>query len=390
MFSASDVYLYVIKNSKTNEIYYEFREHVIPDMYSWRLDYSETPSFRKSDATAFELDLSILKNLPKPGLDFISYTIEYDANGGSGTMGRDVHGYGTAQNLLENKFAPPAGYSFAGWSRSSNATAIEFSDEELVLNLTNEKNSTVILYAVWTLNEILLDRTFKENDVLITTIPANATKAIIRGERGAKYNNSEIIILNRSLPLTIEFYNVHAVGRNGTDGALGTNGGVGRPVIYMGNYTRVPNLTILSSGVENRIDGGKGGKGGTGNSKSSGRNGGNGGAAILADRINIIGDANITLKGGDGGSGGRGGDTFFSLTATNGGNGGNGGASIDANNIANNLVGIVYALKSAGGSGGELYRGLLGILIGGSNGTTGSKGVQFTSTPNPVGIIREQ
>jgi hypothetical protein len=67
LFSASDVYLYVIKDA-TGVIYYEFREHVIPDVYFWRFDYSETPSFRKSDATSFEFDVSILDNLPKPDI----------------------------------------------------------------------------------------------------------------------------------------------------------------------------------------------------------------------------------------------------------------------------------------------------------------------------------
>ena len=68
LFSASDVYLYVIRNSQTGDIYYEFMEHVIPTVYFWRMDYSEIASFRKSDATGFEFNSSLLNNLPKPGL----------------------------------------------------------------------------------------------------------------------------------------------------------------------------------------------------------------------------------------------------------------------------------------------------------------------------------
>ena len=71
LFSTSDVYLYIIKDSKTGEIVdYEFKENMIPDAYFWRLDYSETPSFKKSDATSFEFDVSMLYNLPKPELTF--------------------------------------------------------------------------------------------------------------------------------------------------------------------------------------------------------------------------------------------------------------------------------------------------------------------------------
>jgi len=65
LFSTSDVYLYVIKNTETGEIDYEFREYVIPDTYFWQLDYSEISSFDKSDATGFEFDVSMLENLPK-------------------------------------------------------------------------------------------------------------------------------------------------------------------------------------------------------------------------------------------------------------------------------------------------------------------------------------
>jgi uncharacterized repeat protein (TIGR02543 family) len=94
MFSVSDAYLYVIKDSRTNEIYFEFKEHIVPNTFTWSLDYSETPSFRKSDATSFTLDISILNNLPKPALNFglpVTNTAQWNdalaviSNGGNGT-----------------------------------------------------------------------------------------------------------------------------------------------------------------------------------------------------------------------------------------------------------------------------------------------------------------
>jgi len=66
-FSVSDVYLYVVRDpAKPDEIYYEFRENIIPGIFFWDLDYSETPEFNKNDASKFEVDISILKNLPTP------------------------------------------------------------------------------------------------------------------------------------------------------------------------------------------------------------------------------------------------------------------------------------------------------------------------------------
>jgi len=392
MFSTSDVYLYVVKNSKTNEIFYEFREYVIPNTYFWHLDYSETSSFRKSDKTGFELDISILENLPKPTLNFfISYAIEYNANGGSGTMGQDIHRYGIEQNLLKNNFTPPVGYSFAGWSRSPNAENTEFSDGDLVLNLTDVKDATVKLYAVWSLDVVTMERTFRAGENLITVIPANVTKAIIRGERGAVYTNSEIIVLNRILPLTIELYDVNAVGRNGNDGGVGQSGETGKCLISMGNDNApVPDLTIVSYG-ENKLYGGKGGDGGQGNNNSTGSKGGNGGAAITANLLTITGDSNIALQGGNGGNGGRGGNLGTSLKGTSGGNGGNGGASINGNNITINITGIVYALKSKGGDGGPRWHGSTGLATGGSSGSQGTQGVQFTSTPQIIsGLVRDK
>ncbi|MDR3001404.1 MAG: InlB B-repeat-containing protein [Fibromonadaceae bacterium] len=71
LFSASDTYLYVIKDA-TGVVYYEFKEHVKPDVtLGWMLDYSETLSFEKSDASSFEFDVSMLDDLPKPELEFL-------------------------------------------------------------------------------------------------------------------------------------------------------------------------------------------------------------------------------------------------------------------------------------------------------------------------------
>jgi len=391
MFSASDVYLYVIKNSKTNEIYYEFREYVIPDAYFWCLDYSETPSFRKSDATGFELDISILNNLPKPGLNFITYTIEYNANGGSGTMGRDVHGYGIEQNLLKNNFTPPSGYSFAGWARTPNATNVEFSDGELVVNLTDVKDATVKLYAVWSPGIVTLERAFRAGEDLTTSIPANVTLAKITGIRGTIYTNARIVVLQRTLPLTIEIYDVYAVGQNGTNGGVDESGGNGRPVIYMGaNFAPVPNLTIDSKGSSNKLYGGDGGNGGQGTTGTLtkrpgvGKSAGHGATAIVTDRVTIIGD--ITLGGGNGGEGGRGGNKGAYMGDGNGGgNGGNGGVPITANNLTVNNT--LIAPKSKGGLGGEKWNG--SALQSGGRAASGSDG-RFLLNYTGTGIVSEE
>jgi hypothetical protein len=73
LFYAFDVYLYVIKNADGELVHYEFLEHVKPDVYGWKLDYSETIDFSQSDASIFELDISMLNNLPAPTLSFATF-----------------------------------------------------------------------------------------------------------------------------------------------------------------------------------------------------------------------------------------------------------------------------------------------------------------------------
>jgi hypothetical protein len=214
-------------------------------------------------------------------------------------------------------------------------------------------------------------------------IAADTDIAIIIGDSSKTYSGLEIITAERSTPLTIELQNVSIVGPNGI---LGTGsdyipGTPGKPVISMGsNMSRVPDLTIISNGGSNLI---QGGKGGNGSHTRTGGNGGAGASAVMADKITITGNANIVLCGGNGGNGGDGIANW--LGHCDGGNGGNGGASINANDITISLHGIVYAIKGIGGYGGASGP------IWGTPGSKGSDGVQFTSTPRILdGLVRDQ
>lgn len=77
-----------------------------------------------------------------------TYTVKYNANGGTGTMANSSHTYDTSKALTANGFTK-TGYSFAGWSTSSAATATQYADKESVKNLTATNGATVNLYARW-------------------------------------------------------------------------------------------------------------------------------------------------------------------------------------------------------------------------------------------------
>ena len=77
-----------------------------------------------------------------------TYTVVYNANGGTGTTANSSHTYGTAKALTNNGYSR-TGYTFKGWSTSSTATSATYTNGQSVTNLTATNGATVTLYAVW-------------------------------------------------------------------------------------------------------------------------------------------------------------------------------------------------------------------------------------------------
>ena len=82
-----------------------------------------------------------------------TYTVKFNANGGTGTMSNQSFTYNTAKALTANSFTR-TGYTFLGWSTSSTATTATYTDKQSVKNLTSTNGGTVTLYAVWSKNPI--------------------------------------------------------------------------------------------------------------------------------------------------------------------------------------------------------------------------------------------
>lgn len=80
-----------------------------------------------------------------------SYSISFDANGGSGSMNKLPMTYGAAKNLTNNAFSK-TGYSFAGWNTKANGTGTSYANQQNVNNLTSAADAEVVLYAQWTPN----------------------------------------------------------------------------------------------------------------------------------------------------------------------------------------------------------------------------------------------
>ncbi len=79
-----------------------------------------------------------------------TYTVTFNANGGSGTMAGQSFTYGTSQALTSNSFTRD-GYSFVGWNTSSSSTSLTptYTNGQSVSNLTATNGGNVTLYAMW-------------------------------------------------------------------------------------------------------------------------------------------------------------------------------------------------------------------------------------------------
>ena len=79
-----------------------------------------------------------------------TYTVNYNANGGTGTTFSSTHTYNQTKALSSNGFTRK-GWVFMGWSKNKNATVPTYTDKQSVSNLTSEDGGNVTLYAVWNL-----------------------------------------------------------------------------------------------------------------------------------------------------------------------------------------------------------------------------------------------
>lgn len=77
-----------------------------------------------------------------------TYTVTFNANGGSGEMDSQSFTYDAAQNLTANNFTR-SGYTFAGWNTSSEGTGTSYDNSASIKNLTDEPNGNITLYAQW-------------------------------------------------------------------------------------------------------------------------------------------------------------------------------------------------------------------------------------------------
>ena len=91
-----------------------------------------------------------------------SYTVNFNANGGSGDMPSQARAYGDGKKLSKCTFTKGS-ESFAGWSTSPNGTA-NYTDET-TLDISTTDGASVTLYAIWGTRNIIEKGQYFQNDI---------------------------------------------------------------------------------------------------------------------------------------------------------------------------------------------------------------------------------
>ena len=81
-----------------------------------------------------------------------TYSVVFNANGGSGSMSNEAFTYDAASKALTSNSFTKSGYTFVGWATSAaraNAMNIDYTNGQSVQNLTSMNGGTFNLYAVW-------------------------------------------------------------------------------------------------------------------------------------------------------------------------------------------------------------------------------------------------
>lgn len=93
----------------------------------------------------------------------VRYTVNYDANGGTGSMPTSTLTYDRPRALPAIGFTK-AGYSFAGWNTQKDGSGKTFTDKQIVGNLLTHENAVGTLYAQWTPTPPVITVVFHSND----------------------------------------------------------------------------------------------------------------------------------------------------------------------------------------------------------------------------------
>ena len=131
-----------------------------------------------------------------------SYKIQYNANGGNGSMSVQQFTYDETQPLLQNTFTHST-YHFVSWNTKADGTGTYYQNGQEVSNLTATSNGTVYLYAQW---DRVPDVYYKTH-VQDYGWQSYVSNGIMSGTNGQskRLEAIQIKVLNKAYPGNIEY-----------------------------------------------------------------------------------------------------------------------------------------------------------------------------------------
>jgi uncharacterized repeat protein (TIGR02543 family) len=140
----------------------------------------------------------------------ITYTVQYNPNGGAGTMEPSAHTYDTAKDLAGNGFAR-SGYTFKQWAAAPNGSGAVHTDKASVFNLSDTAGAVIDLYAQWTAIDYTIAYHLDGGD----NHPANPAKYTIESPAIPLEKPTRMISVNHRIRGTTKKKNFNHKGAEG-------------------------------------------------------------------------------------------------------------------------------------------------------------------------------
>ena len=162
----TEKYINIYTNYTTTDTQEEILQTVAARLESEKNNLSVLPRYKilewKSENETEGKVSDSLQNVYTIQWEPVKYNVEFNSNGGSGTMTNQEFTFDQEQALTENIFTRE-GYTFNGWNTESDGSGTSYEDKEQVTNLSDTADATITLYAQWEKNKTENDENEDEN-----------------------------------------------------------------------------------------------------------------------------------------------------------------------------------------------------------------------------------
>ena len=168
-----NVYAIVTYDPENGEYYLDIYSQVDRVFDTILFELSSDEQYTVNIESRDQLDFEI----PYASIPDKFFTVEYDANGGSGEMLKSVCELGMYSTLLKNNFIK-TGYTFAGWKTTANGTTVIYSDESSIRDIA-AAGETIKLYAHWGVDTYTVTYNLNSPKAALVPTISNDTKNVV-------------------------------------------------------------------------------------------------------------------------------------------------------------------------------------------------------------------